>query len=182
MSMQPPDDLLESTPLRGGGKHSLGDLLRMYEGSYCRLLRLAPDLDSFDGTSVSRVAGALDLYLTILERAPYTTSILLTYRFPSGDGVQSPPVAEPNARLCVYHDARLVELVSHCRRRRARGVRPWRSGCTPELHARWEMNRFLEKWLSFCTHQGHLLLRCTATAAPPPPLEHTLDRYPSDSF
>ena len=37
----------------------------------------------------------------------------------------------------------------------------------PELDYRWEMNRFLSKWLKFCTHQGHIFLACTTTAIEP---------------
>ena len=135
----------------------LDSLIRIYEGNYFRLMRLAPELSDLEGTTVSRVAGALDLYLTIIERAPYTTFAVLTYRF--DDGLHS--LAEPNARIAVYHDVRAVEVLSHCRRRRASRAMRWSPGHMPELDRRWEMNRFLQKWLGFCQHQGHLFLRCT---------------------
>ena len=139
------------------GPRTLAGLIRMYEMNWSQLQLLAPDLDLLEGTTVSRVAGALDLYLTVVERAPYTTQLLLTYHFEVDDA----DVPEPNAQLCVYHDARMVELVSHCRRRRLRGVKPWRTGHAPDLYRRWEMNRFLHKWLRFCGYQGHLFLRAT---------------------
>lgn len=142
-------------------RRTLGGLIHLYEGNYVRLLRLAPDIDTLEGTSVSSVAGALDLYLTVLERARYTTHLLLSYRFHEAGAV----VAEPNARVCVYHDVHAVELSGHCRRRRRHGPRAWRPGYTPELDRRWEMNRFLYRWLGFCTYQGHLFLRCTARPA-----------------
>lgn len=142
-------------------RRTLGGLIHLYEGNYVRLLRLAPDLDMLADTCVSRVAGALDLYLTVLDRSRYTTYLLLSYRFREEDAL----IAEPNARVCVYHDVRAVELIGHCRRRRPHGTRAWRPGYTPELDRRWEMNRFLYRWLGFCTHQGHLFLRCTARPA-----------------
>jgi hypothetical protein len=136
-------------------------LIDLYEGNYLRLMRLVPDLDSLEGTMVSRVAGALDLYVTIEERFKYTTTLLLTYRF-DDDGKMA---MEPNARVCVYHDVRAVELVSHCRRKRSRKVHKWLRGRMPELDHRWEMNRFLYKWLRFCSNQGHIFLSCTARSA-----------------
>ena len=142
---------------------NLAGLIGVYEQNWSLLRLLAPDLARLDGTTVSRVAGALDLYLTVLERAPYTTHILLTYHFDDAPVPDAESVAEPNARLCVYHDARMVELVSHSRRRRLRGVEPWRLGHAPDLYRRWEMNRFLQKWLRFCGHQGHLFLEATTT-------------------
>ncbi len=143
----------------------LAALIDLYEANYLRLMQLTPELDAFErGTVVSRVSGALDLYLTVHERFKYTTSISLTYRFDGDDG----DVLEPFARICVYHDVRAVEVVSHCRRRRIyssrrRGLRPERM---PEVNRRWELNRFLLKWLRFCTNQGHMFLDATVTRVP----------------
>ena len=136
------------------GERDLAGLIRIYEANYVRLARLVPDLAASDGAMVSRVAGALDLYLEIIEHQRYTTSLRLTYRFADGSG----HVPEPDARINAYHDVRAAELVSHCRRRKSRGVRPWIRGRMPELDRKWRMNRFLLKWLRFCTFQGHLFI------------------------
>ena len=140
-------------------KHrDLATLINLYESNYLRLLRLIPDLDTLEDTVVSRVAGALDLYLSIEERFKYTTTLSLTYCFVDQEHL----VLEPNARICVYHDVRAADLVSHCRRKHSRKVRPWIRGRMPELDRRWEINRFLYKWLRFCTHQGHIFLNCNS--------------------
>ena len=136
------------------GARDIGGLIRIYEASYVRLRKLAPDLPACDRVMVSRVAGVLDLHLEVIERQPYTTSLVLTYRFPDRDGF----VLEPNARVNVYHDVRAAEIVSHSRRRVSRSVHPWTPGRMPEIDRKWRMNRFLVKWLRFCTHQGHIFL------------------------
>lgn len=136
------------------GTRDIAGLIGIYEASYVRLMRLVPGLRACDRPMVSRVAGALDLHLEIVERQPYTTSMILTYRFAHGDG----NVLEPNARINVYHDVRAAEVVSHCRRRKSRGIRPWAPGRMPELDRKWRMNRFLLKWLRFCTYQGHIFI------------------------
>ena len=136
------------------GTRDIAGLIQIYEASYVRILKLIPELPACDRVMVSRVAGALDLHLEIIERQPYTTSLILTYRFADGDG----SVLEPNARINVYHDVRAAEAVSRCRRRKSRVNRPWTPGRMPELDRKWEMNRFLLKWLRFCTYQGHLFI------------------------
>ncbi|MEM7407785.1 MAG: DUF1249 domain-containing protein [Pseudomonadota bacterium] len=136
----------------------LARLIDVYESNYIRLTRLAPELEDMRGNVVSSVSGALDLYLSIYERSRYTTTLGLTYRFAETGRV----LLEPHARLRVYHDVRAVELLSHTRRRRSRLIRPWRPGRRPELDRKWEMNRFLQKWLGFCHRQGHLFLAVTA--------------------
>ena len=136
----------------------LAALINLYEANYVRLARLAPELERIEGPVVSRVGGALDLYLSVVERHAYTTTLDLTYLFETPAG----PVLEPNARVRVYHDVRAVELLSHCRRRQVRRHLPRQRGRRmPEVDRKWEMNRFLLKWLKFCTHQGHLFLDCT---------------------
>jgi hypothetical protein len=139
-------------------------LIDLYEGNYLRVMRLLPDLDILEGILVSRVAGALNLYATLEERFKYTTTLLLTYRFIDDSGA----ALEPNARVCVYHDVRAADLVSHCRRKRTRKVHKWLRGRMPELDHRWEMNRFLYKWLGFCSNQGHIFLNCTARSVENP--------------
>jgi uncharacterized protein YqiB (DUF1249 family) len=151
-------NLVQTDSLERYRRRDLPALIELYEGNYLRLMRLLPDLDALEGTLVSRVAGALDLYVTIEERFKYTTTLMLTYRFVD----DSELAFEPNARVCAYHDVRAAELVSHCRRKRTRKVHKWLRGRMPELDHRWEMNRFLYKWLRFCSNQGHIFLNCTA--------------------
>lgn len=136
---------------------NLAGLIDIYESNYFRLMRLVPDLHQLEGTVVSRVAGALDLYLTIQERQRYTTTLLLTYHFDENEETS----LEPNAKISICHDVRTAEVVSHCRRRRQRTMRRWRRRRMPEVDNKWELNRFLQKWLGFCHRQGHLFLRAT---------------------
>lgn len=148
--------LLEASHLvlSGCQPRSLASLLDVQECSYRRLHRLAPELGAMDGTRVSRVAGALDLYLSVLERHPYTTTVNLTYRFREPGGW----LAEPNLTARIYHDARLVEAVSHSRRHPPHVLRCLRRAVPSELELKWELNRFLQRWLGYCLHQGHLFL------------------------
>ncbi len=138
--------------LTGCQPRTLASLLDLQECSYRRLCRLAPALARLEGGAVSRVAGALDLHLAVIERQRYTTTLNLTYRL-AGEGGQ---VCEPNVLARVYHDARLMEAVSHSRRHPARQAPCRRREAPTELEAKWELNRFLQRWLGYCLHQGHL--------------------------
>ena len=146
-------------------RRTLGGLISIYESNYVRLTRLAPELDRMNGAYVSRVSGALDLYLSVLERFKFTTTLCLTYRFEDEDPLDPgfvQDIFEPRARIRIYHDVRAVEVISHSRRKASNKVYPWSSGQLPELDRKWELNRFLQKWLGFCHRQGHLFLRCTS--------------------
>ncbi len=118
------------------------------EENYRHLLRLAPELRTLDGIFLSRLEGAMDLYLEILEQTPYTTLLHLTYFFAHEDG----QLPDPDATLRVYHDSAQAEILEL--RQKAlplnRGVEH------PTLNQKWKVNLFLSKWLSYCVRQGHL--------------------------
>jgi hypothetical protein len=56
-------------------------LMSIYESNYLRLTRLTGDPSRLRGECVSRVPGACDLRLSVLEQCPYTTTLGLTHLF-----------------------------------------------------------------------------------------------------
>ncbi len=123
---------------------SFASLMDLYEYNYLRLRKIAPDLSIAD-EMVSTVPNHHDLYLTVNERCKYTTMLYMTYRF----GEPGDYLFEPDLRLKVYHDARLVEVQQLYSR--SRGF----LDINDEIEHKWVMNRFLYKWLGYCLHQGH---------------------------
>src|SRR5699024_137525 len=113
--------------------------------------RLVPDLDRSQDVVTSRVDGAVDLHMEVLDRHAYTTSLRLTHHFIRGDE----PEVIPNLMLRVYHDARVAELLP------ASWLRGCRYGSCPALPPvrplawRWEVNRLLNRWLRYCLGEGH---------------------------
>jgi uncharacterized protein len=123
---------------------SFAALMGLYESNYIRLAWLAGDVTALEGRHCSRVLGDCDLLLTVTERGPYTTMLRLTYLIEE----RGPPLARPDMRLRVYHDARLVEAQSwEGQGERARTER--------ELHQCWARNIMLNKWLEYCVERGH---------------------------
>jgi len=134
------------------GRPTVGSLMELCEENYRALLRLIPNIERLQGELRSIRAGGMDLHLEIIEQAPYTTLLRLTYIFPYHDGqVHRDGLADPDALLRVYHDAEQVEILdlrqtnlplhSHYR--------------YPALAAKWKANLFLSKWLAYCLRQGH---------------------------
>jgi uncharacterized protein YqiB (DUF1249 family) len=122
----------------------------LYERNYINIRRLITVMPPSQIYRVSRVPDSLNLHLQVIERFRYTTELSLTYHFYRDAGI----VAEPDLRIKVYHDARLAEVMSaQLRNSPGFGIRA-EIGNT-ELRARWRVNRFLYKWLSYCLHQGH---------------------------
>ena len=126
-------------------------LMELYELNYIQLRQLIPDVGLVQDHVMSRVKGALDLYLTVRERCKYTTTLHLSYRFEKGqDSTLAPDIV-----VRLYHDAQVAEVVS-----RGKGRGRGESDCVRFHHdypveARWQVNRFLQKWLGFCLRHGH---------------------------
>jgi len=129
------------------------NLMELYEQNYVLLRLLIPDLKSAElQTRVSKVDGCLPLYMQLIEKTPYTTTLRMTYRFVETEGEAVRSQAEPNLMLRVYHDARSAEVISghihgqqHVQRK------------TRGLDNSWQLNRFLYKWLRYLRHRGHHL-------------------------
>jgi len=126
-------------------------LMELYELNYIQLRRLVPDLDAVQDHSTSAVKGALNLHLTVQERCRYTSTLHLTYQF-ADNGAFFPA---PDVVVRMYHDAQMAEVIS-------RGGRPGRPDAGYDrfrnqysLEIKWQVNRFLHKWLGYCLHHGH---------------------------
>ena len=136
-------------------------LMSLYESNFIRLGWLAGDLERLEGRHRSQVAGDCDLLLTVTGRSPYTSTAQLTYVLPEATGA----VAYPDMRLCIYHDAHLVEAQQWCAVQEARVLKALRAGAERELDQRWARNMMLNKWLEYCAERGHRFSTATRLTA-----------------
>jgi len=125
-------------------------LMEMYEKNYVLVRLLIPDLrDLGEGVYRSKVDGAMTLELTIESHNRYTTTFNLTYRFTSSS-VKHRSDREPDLAIRLYHDARSCEVMSGLMPEGRLEIRR-----TRDLDEGRRLNRFLNKWLSYCLRQGH---------------------------
>ncbi|MCW9012913.1 MAG: DUF1249 domain-containing protein [Gammaproteobacteria bacterium] len=123
-------------------------LMDLYENNYIRLRKLLPDVNKIDSAIISRVPEHLDLYLNIIERSKFTTTLYLSYCFPTEHGLKM----EPNLKIRIYHDAQLAEVMAgHLHH----GRLVLDDLPADALKEKWQLNRFLNKWLGYCLKQGH---------------------------
>lgn len=131
------DDSIAERPVSG----SFAALMELYESNYIYLRRLVPQLDGRRDAQVSSVDRGPDLHLEVTERCPYTTTLMLTHRFPRPEGDET----LPDLQVRIYHDARVAEVLSTDPGSSARANLAWR----------WRVNRFLNRWLRYCLGEGH---------------------------
>ncbi len=124
-------------------------LMDMYEENYIRLRKLIPDLSAIEHSAKSYSPGHLDLHLKILERSRYTTTLMLSYGFRGGEGELR---MEPDLKIRIYHDAGLAEVMSG---RLHHGRLVLENLPADARRQKWQLNRFLSKWLRYCLRQKH---------------------------
>jgi hypothetical protein len=139
---------------------SFAGLMTLYETSYLRLRRMLGDPTALADRSLSSAPGDLPLHVEVLERAPYTTTLRLTYWFAAGTA----PVADPDLVVRVYRDARLAEACACAARPHHRALSAYAREAPTELERRWLMNVMLNKWLEFCLDAGHRRPRAVRAA------------------
>jgi uncharacterized protein YqiB (DUF1249 family) len=135
-------------------------LMGLYESNHIRLGWLAGDLrrSGLAGQGAARrssVPHDCDLYLSVLELAPYTSTLNLTYLIADESTPGAAPQAIPDMTLRVYHDARLVEALAWSPVHVHAGLRELRCAAERELDQRWARNMMLNKWLDYCLERGH---------------------------
>ncbi|MBX2884687.1 MAG: DUF1249 domain-containing protein [Granulosicoccus sp.] len=125
------------------------NLMDLYEQNYLLMRLLAPELRAMDGGDfVSHAPGAMPLELREVNHSRYTTSFKLTYRF--SDSSRHRKTLEPDLDIRLYHDARVCEVMSGLLSEGRLEIRR-----TRDLEEGRRLNRFLNKWLSYCLRQGH---------------------------
>ena len=123
-------------------------LMDMYEINFIRFKKLTGNIDSLKDYSVSHVFGCLDLHLIVNERSKYTTTVTLSYVFDD----ESVNVFEPDLKLRICHDAQLIEVIAgHLKH----GKQRLDHVPADALRLKWQLNRFLYKWLGYCLYLGH---------------------------
>jgi len=123
-------------------------LMDMYEDNFIKLRKLIPDMQQINDSCVSTSAGHLNLYLQIIERSKFTTTLRLSYSFTDKGETR----LEPNLKIRIYHDAGLAEVMSG---KLHHGKLVLDHLPSDALKQKWQLNRFLSKWLKYCLRQNH---------------------------
>lgn len=133
-----------------GERHHLAHLIDLYERNFRLLERLIPELELPYATAVSRCEQPA-VYLTVVDRARYTSVLRLSHRFEKPDGWHS----TPDFWVRVYRDVRVAEALRSARRA-SWSARDERDPAAQHyLHAQWQRNHMLMKWLQYLLARGH---------------------------
>jgi uncharacterized protein YqiB (DUF1249 family) len=121
-------------------------LQTLCESNYRKLLRLIPNLRDLDNCSTGHALGKPDLYITLIEKGPYTMTLELSHCF----GHDLDPFFEPAIKLRVYFDVQSAEVLRDHERPMVNHAFDQPVSAKKVMDYKWELNYFLEKWLNHC--------------------------------
>ncbi|MBS3965625.1 MAG: DUF1249 domain-containing protein [Methylomonas sp.] len=135
-------------------------LEKVCEANYQKLFKLIPDLRSFENSAVGLTPDQPTLYLSILERKPYTLTIELSHRFRH----HLTESMTPAVTIRVYLDARLAEVIHDSDRPPVDKVYQNPANALEIQDYKWRLNYFLQKWLDHCLQGNYRfsIERCAA--------------------
>ncbi len=126
-------------------------LEQVCSANYQKILRLIPNLLDYRDTATGLADGSSTLHLDVLERSPYTLTILLSHRFKKN----LEEFLEPAVMIRLYLDLQLAEVISdHARVAVAKVYK--KPGLSLEImNYKWRLNYFLQKWLEHCLNKNY---------------------------
>lgn len=128
-----------------------GYLMGLYGTNYWQLTRLFGPRALAIGRYRSQGTVGLPLVVDVLERAPFTTELRLSYELV--DELTGQP--DPSAHVRLYSDARLAEVTACYFGSRLDDVLGRSAPASTVFRHRLQMNAFFGKWLDYLEQCGH---------------------------
>lgn len=127
---------------------------RLYEVNYDCLMLLIPEFPELnEGTAYRwKMAEDQELFLTIIERQKYTSTIALTYLISAPEQYLS----NPYFKVRIYHDAKQVEVISYLGESRFKPIYPYPNPKMYQPNEKRQINLFFRDMLDHWLRQGHL--------------------------
>ena len=119
--------------------------------NYQKLFRLIPNVLAYRHTATGLADNGSSLHLQILERSPYTLTILLSHSFQTN----LEEYLEPAVTIRIYLDLKLAEVISDHARDAVTKVYKNPGLLFEIMNYKWRLNYFLQKWLDHCLNKNY---------------------------
>lgn len=126
---------------------SIRSLMPVYEANYRLMSGLMPAIGGVRVPTSFVLAGYPRISLSILECAPYTSEAALVHSFGVCNGRL---LKDMEMRLRIYHDARLLEVLSYQGRGRFAPIYAYPNEGMLSPFEKRQVNVFLGEWLRAC--------------------------------
>ncbi len=147
--------VIEKSRQKARYKVDFSEHLAECEANYVRLLKLLPSYKEQNEWNFivgnERVNG--EMKVEVIDRAPYTT----TLKIKQTKAVPAWALSWtklPHITVCLYHDARLAEVVAWNNHRRLRQRYEYPNHNMYHNDEKAQLNKFLRDWLTTCQAQG----------------------------
>ena len=138
-----------------------GYLMGLYGANYWQLTRMFGPRALALGRYRSAGTAGLPVVVDIVERAPFTTELRISYELV--DELTGQP--DPSAHVRLFSDARLAEVTACYFGARLEDVLGRSAPAATVFRHRLQMNAFFAKWLDYLEQSGHSRFGLQAVAS-----------------
>ena len=135
-------------------------LMEMYEVNYMYIRNLLGDLRSSADVYRVEFDAAPPVWMSVIERTKYT--VTLNLRYERMEAFSSEEL--PDVDVKVYLDALQAEVCALSKSSHSGQTQT--NALLVSLEKRWKANRFLYKWLAYCTGQSIRVVRIEKSSNP----------------
>lgn len=125
----------------------------LYEENFVKLTRLLAELDRVADAAVWVAPGLPALYLHVLDRSVYTTTVVLSQSL----GVDHESLRPVDMKIRIYHDAQVAEVLAYQHAGRLQPFYPYPNPAMFQPYEKRRVNQFLGEWLGHCLEGGYRL-------------------------
>ncbi len=136
-------------------------LEKICESNFQKLLRLIPDLPSFQTSATGMTAQKPDLFLEVIDRSSHTMTVELSHRFKN----KTRKLIEPAVKIRIYFDSQQAEVLRDHVRSDVSKVYKSPAQCIEIRDYKWQLNYFLQKWLDHCLKTEYRFTELTPNLA-----------------
>jgi uncharacterized protein len=125
-------------------RYAVENSLGLYETNFDKLKTLLSAIKWMDGVFALGGHGVGNVYVQVIDRCPYTTTISLCQSL----GMQRS--LDLWVKVRIYHDAQVAEVIAYQGHQHFRPLYPYPNRYMYQPHEKRRINQFLGEWLSHC--------------------------------
>lgn len=143
-------------------KYAVHNALSLYEDNFSKLMLLLEGLEQVSDTAVLEADGLAGLYLAVLDRSAYTTTIALSHSF----GIDEALLRSLHMKIRIYHDAQVAEVLAYQHAVHFLAFYPYPNPRMFQPYEKRRVNQFLGEWLQHCLKSGYRMPNVRQSSLP----------------
>lgn len=135
-------------------RFTLGDMIRLYENNYSRVIGLLPASVDLSSPVTLFIEGMFRIRIELIEQSRYTSVVALQCCW----DITGPWLDKPYMKVRLYHDARVAEVIAYQQYSGFKARNPQPNPKLFGIYEKRQVNLFLGEWLDCCLSRRRFVI------------------------